>query len=49
VHSCNGNYRVTIYHKGKTRHIGMFDTEAQGRRAYRKAARELRGDFACRT
>lgn len=46
VHLTRGKYRVTLSNKGKTEHVGSFDSLVEAARAYDKRARELRGPFA---
>jgi hypothetical protein len=42
----SGRWRAYISIGRKFRHIGMFDTPQEARRAYLKAAKRLYGDFA---
>lgn len=42
----NKNWRSVIQSKGKTIHLGRFDTTLAAHRAYCKAAVELHGEFA---
>ena len=40
-----GKYRATIKAAGKQKHLGRFETAEAASEAYRKAARELHGEF----
>lgn len=40
-------FRAQIMAKGKRMHLGLFATADEAHAAYRKAASELHGDFAC--
>jgi hypothetical protein len=39
--SLNGRWRASVKYKGKTQHIGMFNTEDEAHEAYKKAYKVL--------
>ena len=44
VYRENSRFRAVISHKGKTMHLGMFDTAEQAALAYNKRSLELFGE-----
>jgi hypothetical protein len=44
VYKENSRYRAVISHKGKTLHLGMYDTPEEAARAYNKRSVELFGE-----
>lgn len=46
VHPWQGRWRAMIRERGKTRHIGMYDTEEDAAIAYDERARIVFGQFA---
>jgi hypothetical protein len=45
-HKQRGRWRAQIKHKGKVKHLGLFDTPQEAHQAYCKAATEIDPQFA---
>lgn len=45
-HNRAGRYRAEIRVKGRTRHLGLFNTPQEASKAYEAAAKSLAGEFA---
>ncbi len=46
VYKWFNRYKAVIQHENKAIHLGMFSTEDEASDAYKKASRELRGEFS---
>ncbi len=47
LHKPTGRWTGRIQKNGKSRHLGYHDTAEEAHEAYKKAAEELHGGFAC--